>query len=136
MKLYVKNTLQGLVPLYPSDYDEKRKLKIGKDYEVEIKHPRNILFHKKFFALLNLCYENYETNMPFDPTFRRWLIMRAGYVNAYTTDRGIFYDAQSISFGNMDEMQFQEVYSRVLTEVIKLLKCTEQEIMDNLINFM
>jgi hypothetical protein len=135
MKLYVKNTLDGLIPLYPADQDERRKLKIGKEYEVEIKHPRNYQFHKKFFALLNMCFENYETEMPFD-TFRRWLIMRAGFVNIYTTDKGTFYDAQSIAFGSMDEQQFQEVYNKVLDVVIKLLGITEEDVMDNLINFM
>ena len=31
MEIYCRNTASGLVPLYDSDYDEKRKLKIGKD---------------------------------------------------------------------------------------------------------
>lgn len=134
MKFHCRNTINGLIPLYPADLDEKRKLKIGKDYEVEVKHPRNYEFHKKFFALVNLCYENYETEMPSD-TFRRWLIMRAGFVNAFVTDRGTFYDAESISFASMDQKEFEEVYDRVLNVVIKLLELTEDEITDNLLNF-
>ncbi len=134
MIFYCRNQVQGLIPLYPSDWEERRKLKIGKDYQVEIKHPRNIDFHRKFFALLNLCYENYETEMPFD-TFRRWLIMRAGFVKSFSTDRGTFYDAESISFANMDQKQFEEVYSRVLDVVIKLLGLTEEDITENLLNF-
>ncbi len=142
MIVYCKNTTSGLVPLYPSDYDNKRKLKIGKEYRVEVKHPRNNQFHKKFFALINLCHENYEFiandgttyEMPFD-TFRRWLIMRAGFVKAFSTDRGTFYDAESISFANMNQAEFEEVYNRVLNVVIKLLQLTEEDISENLINF-
>jgi hypothetical protein len=134
MILYCKNTTSGLVPLYPADWEERRKLKIGKEYRVEVKHPRNYQFHKKFFALVNLAHENYETDMPFD-TFRRWLIMRAGFVKAFSTDRGTFYDAESISFANMNQVQFEEVYNRVLNIVIKLLQLTEDDITDNLLNF-
>ncbi len=134
MIFYCRNQIQGLVPLYPADYEEKKKLKIGKDYQVEIKHPRNYQYHKRFFALLNLCYENYETEMPFG-TFRRWLIMRAGFVKSFSTDRGTFYDAESISFANMDQKQFEEVYSRVLDVVIKLLGLTEEDVTENLLNF-
>ena len=135
MKLYVKNTLSGLQPLYDSDYSEKKKLKIGQVYLVEIKHPRNILFHKKFFALLNLCYENYETQMPFE-SFRRWITIKAGYFNAYETDKGVFYDAQSIAFGSMNQIEFEEVYSRVLDVVIKLLHVTEEDINSEIMSFM
>lgn len=134
MKIYLRNTAQGLIPVYPSDYDYKRKLKIGRDYLADIRHPRNYQFHKKFFALVNLCYENYDTEMPFD-TFRRWLIMRAGFVKAFATDRGTFYDAESISFSSMDELQFEGVYNRVLNVVIKLLGLSEGEITENLLTF-
>ena len=50
MKLFLRNTISGLVPLYPSDFDEKRKLKLGWDYEADIVHPRNLGFHKKFMV--------------------------------------------------------------------------------------
>ena len=135
MKLYVKNTLSGLQPLYDSDYSEKKKLKIGQEYLVEIRHPRNILFHKKFFALLNVCYENYETQMPFE-SFRRWITIKAGYFNAYETDKGVFYDAQSIAFGSMNQIEFEEVYSRVLDVVIKLLHVTEEDINSEIMSFL
>ena len=135
MKLYVKNTLQGLIPLYDSDFTEKRKLKLNKEYEVEIKHPRNIGHHRKFFALLNLAHSNTSLEMPFE-TYRKYVIMKAGYFKVYHTPKGEFYDAESISFANMPQDVFEELYSRVLDVVINDLGCTEQEIMDNLINFM
>ena len=135
MILYVKNTLSGLQPLYDSDFDEKKKLKIGQEYLIEIKHPRNILFHKKFFALLNVCYENYETQMPFE-SFRRWITIKAGYFNAYETDKGVFYDAQSIAFGSMNQIEFEEVYSKVLDVVIKLLHVTEEDINSEIMSFL
>ena len=77
MKITVRNTINGLVPLYSSDLEEKRKLKIGEKYQGEVKRPRNYQFNKKFFALLNIGWETTDVEMPFD-TYRRWVTMRAG----------------------------------------------------------
>ena len=135
MKLYCRNTLQGLVPLFPSDYDEKRKLKLGTDYQVEVTNPRNYKFHKKFYALVNLAYENSDLNMPFE-TFRKYLIMKAGYFKAYDTPKGTFYDAESISFAAMSQDKFEELYSRVLDKVIEDIGCDKEVIELQLLNFM
>jgi len=134
MKLFVKNTLSGLVPLYPADLEEKKRLKLGTEYEVEIKHPRNIGFHKKFFALVNIGHQNTSLEMPFE-TYRRYVIMKAGYFKVYNTGKGSYYEAESISFANMDQIQFEEVYSRVLDIIIKDLGVSKDEIEETLINF-
>ena len=57
MKLQLKNTMSGLVPINDASYDEKKKLKIGQVYEVTIKLVRNYEFHKKYFALINCAWE-------------------------------------------------------------------------------
>jgi hypothetical protein len=135
MKLLCRNTISGLVPLYPSDYDNKRKLKLGQDYEVEVKNPRNVGFHRKFFALLNVGHENTKLDMPFD-TYRRYMVTKAGYFKVYQTPKGTFYDAESISFTSMSQDQFEEVYSRVLDKIIADIGLTNAEIEKQLVNFM
>ena len=135
MKLLMRNTISGLVPLYPSDMDEKRKLKLGQDYVCEVTNPRNVGFHKKFFAMLNVGYENTKLDMPFD-TYRKYLLMKAGYFVAYTTPKGVFYDARSISFAKMPQDEFEEVYSRVLDKVIEDIGLTNEEVEQALTNFM
>jgi len=135
MKLLCRNTLTGLQPLYPHDYDEKRKLKLGQDYEVEVKNPRNIGFHRKFFALINLGFENTKLNMPFE-TYRKYLTMKAGFFETYQTPKGTFYDAKSLSFGSMPQDQFEDVYSRIMDLIIEDIGCTSQEIEAQLIGFM
>ena len=134
MKIMLQNTLHGLVPLYPSDYDNKRKLKIGETYEADIKNPRNIGFHKKFFALINLGHQNTSLDLPFE-VYRRYCIMKAGFVSIYQTPKGNLYEPQSIAFGNMDEDTFQDVYSRVLDVVIADIGSTSEEIEKALIDF-
>jgi hypothetical protein len=135
MKIFLKNTISGLIPLYPSDFDEKRKLKLGQDYEADIKNPRNLGFHKKFFALLNVGHENTKLDMPFD-TYRKYLIMKAGFFTAYQTPKGTYYDPDSISFASMSQDEFEEVYSRVLDKVIEDIGVVKEDIEKQLINFM
>ena len=134
MKLLCKNTITGLVPLYPSDYDNKRKLKLGQDYECEITNPRNVGFHRKFFALVNIGHENTQLNMPFE-TYRKYMIMKAGYFNTYQTPKGLYYEPESISFSSMSQDRFEEVYSRVLDKIIEDIGATKEDIENQLINF-
>ena len=135
MKILCRNTISGLVPLYPSDYDEKRKLKLGEDYEVNITNPRNIGFHRKFFAMINVGHENTTLDMPFD-AYRRYMTIKAGYFKAYDTPKGTFYEPESISFANMSQDKFEEVYSRVLDKIIEDIGATKEEIELQLIGFM
>ena len=134
MKLYVKNTLEGLIPLYPADHDAKKRLKIGRDYEVEIKHPRNYEFHKKFFALLNLAHSNSDTAMPFD-AYRRYLTMKAGYFDCYQTGKGTYFEAKSIAFASMNQEEFEEVFNRVLDVVLAEIGCDREDVMQEILNF-
>ena len=135
MKFFARNTIAGLVPLYPSDYDSKRKLKLGQDYEVEVKNPRNVGFHRKFMALINVGCENSKMDLPFD-TYRRYITMKAGYFTMYKTGKGVFYEAQSISFSSINQDQFEEVYSRVLDKIIEDIGATKEDIETMLISFM
>jgi Protein of unknown function (DUF1367) len=134
MELYCQNTLTGLVPLYPSDQIEKRKLKLGNTYKCEITNPRNLGFHKKFMALINVGCENSKLNMPFD-TYRRYMTIKAGFFKAYSTPKGIYYEAMSISFASMEQDEFEDVYSRVLDKIIEDIGVTKPEIEAQLINF-
>lgn len=135
MKLLLQNTIGGLIPLYPSDQQEKRKLKLGEIYEADVVHPRNYEFLKKFMALINVGCENSKLNMP-PETYRKYMTIKAGYFNAYQTLKGIYYEAMSLSFASMDEGIFQEVYSRVLDKIIEDIGCISKEIEQQLINFM
>ena len=135
MKLLLRNTLQGLNPIYPSDFDQKRKLKLGVEYEADIKLPRNYPFLKKFMALINLGCENSSLNMPAE-TYRKYMTIKAGFYNAYQTSKGVYYEAMSISFSSMEEEEFQDVYSRVLDKIIEDIGADKKDIEEMLIEFM
>jgi len=135
MRILCRNTIQGLVPLYPSDFDNKRKLKLGEDYQVDITNPRNVGFHRKFFAMLNVGHENTKLDMPFD-TYRKYMTVKAGFFTAYQTPKGVYYDPDSISFASMSQDEFEEVYSRVLDKIIEDIGSDKETIEKQLIDFM
>ncbi|WP_427910585.1 DUF1367 family protein [Parabacteroides chongii] len=57
-------------PCYDSDYDEKKKLKLGHTYKARITLARNIDFHRKYFQLINTAwaYQNEATTRHFKKT--------------------------------------------------------------------
>ena len=134
MKIYVKNTLSGLIPIYDSDFEGKRKLKIGQEYKADIKKPRNLKFHKKFFALLNIGHQNTKLNMSFE-FYRSYVTMKSGYYIAYETARGVMVLPKSISFASMDETEFEELYNSVISVVMMDLDVSRYDIERELINF-
>jgi hypothetical protein len=135
MEFYTQIKNGKLLPEYASDYDKIAKLKPDTTYKVSISQPRNVAFHRKFFALLKLTYDNQEHFNNFDE-LRQWLIMKAGHYKRVVTPTGQMFQPKSIAFSNMSEEEFEEVYSSVLDEVCKFLDIKEEDIQLELISYM
>lgn len=144
MKLLLLNTSEGLKPCYDEDYDNKKKLKLGVVYQVEIKKARNVEFHRKYFKLINLSWEyqndgvinHFKNNVDL---FRKTVEMSAGHCDTiYSIPRNEWIETpKSISFDKMDEIEFQDLYDRVkdVLFTVFLKKVSEEEFMRNLVNF-
>lgn len=120
MELLLYNTPSGLKPCYDEDYEEKKKLKIGEIYKAKITIPRNIKHHRKFFAMLKTCWEYQSEERrakmfqnSFD-LFRQTVLLAAGISNRiWDVNAKRFIDIpKSISFSNMTQTEFDEVYNR------------------------
>lgn len=115
---------------HDSDYEKMKRLKVGDFLECEIKKPRNYNFHKKFFALINLLYQNQELYNNIDH-LRHDLTIAAGF---YTTRKNFtgetIIEANSISFAQMNEFDFNNYYSKVLDEIVKHFNFDKQSIID------
>ena len=143
MKLNVYNTPHGLIPCYDEDFDEKKKLKIGAYYSVEVKLLRNYEFHKKYFALINLSWDYLtEKQQNFFKTkdkFRKTIEMTAGYCDTiYSIKRKEWIDVPlSISFEKLDNAGFSELYERVkdVLFLTALKHVSFEEFQKNLANF-
>lgn len=118
--------------MYDSDLDQKKMLKIGQVYKVKVSRPRNYEFHKKFFALIKLVYDNQEVFNNQDH-LRKELIKQAGFYDIYHGLNGVpIMVAKSISFGSMSESEFSELYNRVIDVVVKYFAFDRQELMDEI----
>ena len=60
MKIHLIKSLGVLKPVDESDLEVFNNLKTGDIYSCEIKKPRNIKFHRMFFAMINLCFQNQD----------------------------------------------------------------------------
>ena len=136
MELYLTKRDDGLfAPAYNSDYEVAKKVKPGETVKGSITRPRNMKFHKKFFALLNLGFENQEQYEDFE-SFRAVVTMKAGFYKYITTEKGYIYLPKSISFSKMEDFEFAELYDKVLDVLLKMLGTNKEDLEQELINFM
>ena len=144
MKISLLNTVTGLKPLYDADYDEKRKLKIGEVYEADIRRPRNLAFHRKYFALINLAWEYQDERVTEHfrhdvGVFRKTVELAAGWCEpVWSIDRREWVEMpKSIAFDSMDADEFRNVYERVKDVLFShfLRNVTVEEFERNLAEF-
>ena len=136
MEVYLTKNSDGLlIPTYDSDHEYCKKIGFGETVKAVITKPRNMGFHKKFFALLNMAFQNQEEYEYFED-FRAVMVMKAGFFKTIATDKGMVYLPKSLSFAKMDEIEFGELYSKMIDVVIKLLGITEENIEQEIMSFM
>ena len=127
MKLLVVSTPRGLVPLGDDDYEEKKKLKLGQTYSVEVKVARNVDFHRKYFALISYAWEflNEQETERFrtKENFRKYVEVAAGHCDVIFHPRLQEYVEipKSISFGKMDNAEFSDLYKRVKDVIFSII---------------
>lgn len=127
MRFLVVNTPRGLVPCGDDDYDEKRKLKVGATYSVEIRVARNVEFHRKYFALISYAWEflNEQEIEAFRTKdgFRKAVEIAAGHYEPQfdLATRSYVHVPKSISFSSMDNAAFSDLYDRAKEVIFTLI---------------
>ena len=143
MRLLVVNTPRGLVPFGDDDYDQKKKLKIGETYNVDVKVARNIDFHRKYFALISYAWEflNEKEVERFrdKDNFRKYIEIAAGHCEVIFHPRlqEFVEIPKSISFGSMDNTAFSDLYKRVKDVIFSIIggRVSEKEFERLLLDF-
>ncbi len=119
--------------LVPADQDSEERLtkvKMGDTHSYKIKKIRCYKFHKKYFGMIKLVYENQEKYKN-QNAMRYALQMQAGYFEPITTLKGeVVYIPTKIDFDSMDEVEFGELYNGVLNGILKymMVGSTQEEI--------
>lgn len=114
----MKRGLRGLEPADDAGLDLLRHLKQGELVRAEITKPRNVRFHRKFFALLNLVWSaTGEWSSVEDLLIE--LKVRLGLTKEIVIRQTgeVVKVPGSISFAKMDETQFSEFYEKALREL-------------------
>lgn len=105
-------------------------LEVGEIVDFEAIFKRNGKFHRKFFALLHFAFDNWEPDrfhksykgMPVAKNFERFrkdVTVQAGYYDqTFDLDGNMKLEAQSISFANMNDVEFEAVYSAVADVIL------------------
>lgn len=109
--------------------------------------PRNVQFHRKYFALLNFAFEHWEPGklsgkqykgvVP-EKNFERFradlTILSGHYRQVIRSDNSLLIEAKSISFASMDEEEFTELYDKTINVVLeRILPNYERKDLDNVI---
>lgn len=143
MEFYTVKKLGVLKPYDPDDSEKLHSMREGEVYRVKVSMPRNIKFHKKFFTLINLVFDNLPEEMetktpdgkPIQIRTREELLwqikMQVGHYEQKVTLGGrVTYEAKSISFAAMDEAEFSEFYDRAVDVILKyfLIGSTKDEL--------
>lgn len=117
-------------------------LKAGQLVEVDITKPRNYQFHKKYFALVNYAFENWDTpegdgEKNID-RFRDELVIMAGfYTKVWTIDGELRLIPKSVSFASMEQAEFDALYSKTLDVLLaKILPSHTENDINQLLGFM
>jgi len=121
---------------FNADFEQSKKLKVGEEYQCEIKKPRNLKFHRMFFALVNMVYENQGNYLNIEE-LRHDLTIEAGFyyevTNTFTGE--IYKRPKSISFAKMDELEFKSFFTKFVNVVSVLLGVDNETIHENITSF-
>jgi hypothetical protein len=109
--------IKALAPADPQAEEWLAKKKPDSHLMVDATQPRNLRYHRKFFAFLNVIFANQDRFVDFD-LFREDLMIEMGYVERWVSRTGAIRErAKSISFSQMDQDEFDRVYKSFVEHV-------------------
>lgn len=143
-----KTSSGALLPATAEDADKVAKLKNGQVIRAEWKKQRNYRFHKKWWSLVEFAFDNWEPaendtdmvngQMPEKniDRFRKDIIILTGRYDAtHRLDGSVRIEAKSISFANMDDEEFEKLYSDTINVILKrVLKNYDFDQLDDVVN--
>ena len=107
MKFLAVKRLSGLQPIDEAGETAMRKMGLGEVLTVEVKRPRNVRFHAKFFAMLQLILANQDHYKSLEDLLDVCKL-RTGHCRTIQTKQGEVRIPESISFATMDDTEFAD----------------------------
>lgn len=117
----MERTVHGLKAADDQAVSVLKRVKIGEVVRCEVSSPRNLAFHRKFWALLTKVWEcSGDWSSPYALLIE--LKVNVGHVSRATIRQTgeIVYVPRSISFAAMSEEQFTEFYEKCLAKLCEM----------------
>jgi hypothetical protein len=93
-------------------------LAVGEVIRVQWSRPRNARLHRKFFALLGVCFDHQDRYVT-PEQFRHVVQIELGWADPVISESGdVHWIPRSLSFAKMDQAEFDRLYSQTLDLMI------------------
>ena len=115
--LVVKN-LGALRPVDEAGEEIMRHVGQGEIVAVEMKRPRNVAHHRRFFAMLSIILENQDYYKSVEDILDLCKLA-TGHCRTVRTRQGDVRIPESISFAEMDQDAFNSFYDRACAWVVQ-----------------
>ena len=121
-KVYYINDKKVLIPADQDSQDWILKQPAGREIMVQVKTPRNINHHKKFFAMLNMVFDNTEKFKTADELLNALKFMSGQCEQRFSPKTGeMYYVTKSISFESMTQDEFSIFYNTCIDNILKYI---------------
>lgn len=134
MKILLIRQGDSFKPLSEADYEKTQRVKEGRIIEVDYKMPRNPEFHNKYMSMVRAVFDNQEQYETIEQVLD---VIKVGVGHCTTMEwRGAqIAIPKSISFGKMDELEFQPFYDKSIEFVLaRLLPGTNRDDLEQYVN--
>jgi len=144
-EIFLRKVQGVLVPDSESDVEKLASIANGETIRADIKRPRNIKFHRRYFALLDVLFDIFTPDvvehkgkpvMKNRERFRHDIAIATGHYELVVNIKNeVRAEAKSISFAAMDETAFAQLYSRTIDfGLLHIAKGKTREQIDNWTN--
>jgi len=103
-----------LVPASAHDETAFESLRMKNQYKADLRKARNPDHHRKGFALITLIFDSQEKYSTMEDMLTELKLLCGWYVEHVRTSGELVYIPKSISFADMDQLEFETFYDRVL----------------------
>lgn len=118
VRILVARRMGGLYPVDDAAKEVIQKLGHGEIMAVEIKRPRHLAHHRRFFAMLQIVFQNQGFYKSLDDLLDVCKLS-IGHYRTVRTREGDVKIPMSISFAALDQDSFEDFYSRACDWVVQ-----------------
>ena len=131
-EIHLLKTSSGvLAPASEEDAEKLKRFKVGSVVRGKFAQMRNYLFFRKWWALITFAFDQWSDTaemptykgqrvQPVINRFRKDVTILAGYCHPVAdVNGGVHLEADSISFANMEEEDFEKLYSKTIDVVLQ-----------------